>query len=92
MKSNRKDYVIKTSSTHEETKSDRNLSDTKYECMHENIRGSSSESSDGFDDSMEVEIELDINGEETKFVQLNDLHIQNFEQKTINKPGTVKNK
>lgn len=94
MKSQRTDYVIKSENLESKTL-DKNIPfHSKYEySMKEEVYEveSSSDSSDGFDDSMEVKFELEGNAEEWKLTHLNEQYISNFNHKQY-KPETVKNK
>jgi len=88
----RHDYLIKNDSQ-EESKIHTNLSDTKYEFGREEVYEveSSSDSSDGFDDSMEVEIEIEGQVQNKKMTNLNGCYVTQFKHQPT-QPVTVKNR
>lgn len=90
----RQDYVIRTNSCLNQTRNKKVLEESKYEFGSQEAIyevGSSSDSSDGFDDSMEVVVELENNIEDKRPNHLNSQYLNQFKGKIV-KPESAKNK
>jgi ankyrin repeat protein len=93
MSSQRKDYILSNDSYKVKTRNAKGLHDTKFEVgSNEAIYeiGSSSDSSDEYNDNMEVEIEIESSKEERKHIHLNEKFMTHYKS-NIKKPETTKN-
>lgn len=92
MSTSRSNYILKTDNN--KTRNTKDVHDTKFEIGSQEAIyeiGSSSDSSDEYDEGMEVEIEIESSREERKIKDLNK-HFMTHYKSNINKPETTKNR